>query len=71
MSKMHIIKNIIVGVDQEGKPLHYIEAAGDSTDDKPTETDVGGPIVDSSTAIESNTANVFFYNGKTSTWIEA
>lgn len=67
---MRIFVNKIFGYADDGKHLHYIEASGDSTEDKPTETSVGGPIVDGSICIESNTGKVFFFNEESSDWIE-
>ena len=67
---MRILVNKIVGIDADGKHLHYIEASGDSSEDKPDEDSVGGPIVDSSTFIESNTGEVYFWNEKTEGWIQ-
>ena len=67
---MRILVNKIIGIDADGKQLHYIEASGDSSEEKPDEGSVGGPIVDSSTCTESNTGKVYFFNEKTEGWIE-
>ena len=67
---MRVLVNEIFGFTADGKHLHKIEASGDSTEDKPDEDSVGGPIVDGSICVESDTGKVFFYNEKTEDWIE-
>lgn len=67
---MRILVNKILGFDSNGTSIHYVEASGDSTEDKPTPETVGGTIADGSTATESNTGKVFFWNEKTENWIE-
>lgn len=56
--------------DKDGNKVFEIEATGDSTYEQPTEADVGGRIKDCSTLTESDTGKVYFWNGKTSSWIE-
>lgn len=61
----------MVGLDADGKQVHYIEASGSSTDDKPTEESFGWPIADGSSVLESDTAKVFFFNEAQTDWLEA
>ena len=68
---MRILVNRIIGINAEGQELHYIEASGDSTEAKPTEESIDGVIVDSSNVFESDTADMYFWNEKSSTWIKA
>lgn len=68
---MRILVNKIMGFDEDGKELHYIEASGDSSEDKPTDESIGGVIIDGSNVIESNSGKGYFYNEKSSSWIEA
>lgn len=67
---MRILVNKIVGIDADGKHLHYIEAFGSSDEDKPDEDSVGGPIVDGSICTETDTGKVSFYNEEAEDWIE-
>lgn len=46
--------------------LHYIEAAGLSTDNKPA-----GNLVTGSVFIEVDTGKAYFYDEESSAWIEA
>ena len=68
---MRILVNKIIGIDEDGHELHYIEAAGDSTEAKPSAESVGGVIVESSNVFETNTANMYFWNEKSTSWIKA
>ena len=68
---MRILVNKIIGFDADGHELHYIEAAGDSTEAKPTPESVGGVIVESSSVFETDTADMYFWNEKTETYIKA
>ena len=43
----------------------YVELSGDSSESKPTAN-----IVDGSIFVETNSGKVFFFNGKTSAWVE-
>lgn len=66
---MRIIVNEIFGVADNGQNLHYIEAFGSSNENKPTEETVGGPIIDGSVCIETNTGKAYFFNGEVNDWI--
>lgn len=68
---MRIIVNQIIGITDDGKQLHLIEAYGSSDETKPTEATVGGPIVDGSFCMETDTAKGFFFNEEAVDWIEA
>lgn len=46
--------------------MYYIEAAGLSTDNKPT-----GNLITGSVFIEVDTGKAYFYDEESSTWIEA
>lgn len=54
--------------DENGNELHYAEFAGDSSEvgDLPTEN-----MVDSSNFLATDTAEVWFFNEKTSSWKKA
>lgn len=45
--------------------VNYVEIAGDSSEAKPTTN-----IVDGSTFTETDTGDVYMFNGKTATWIK-
>lgn len=51
--------------NENGTSIRYVEIACDSSETKPT-TGIG----DGSIATETNTGKVYFFNEKTSTWIE-
>lgn len=68
---MRILVNKIVGTTDDGKQLHYIEAFGSSDETKPTEETVGGPIIDGSFCMETDTAKGYFFNEEATDWIEA
>ena len=48
-----------------GPEKFYYELSGDSTDSKPT-----ADVVDGSIFLETDTGKVYFFNGKTSEWVE-
>ena len=50
---------------ESGETKNYVEISGDSSESKPTAN-----IVDGSIFTESNTGKVFFFNEKTSAWVE-
>lgn len=67
---MRVIVNKIFGYADDGKHLHYIEAFGGSSEDKPDEDSVGGPIVEGSICTETDTGIVYFWNEASEEWIE-
>ena len=67
---MRVIVNKIFGYAYNGDHLHLIEAYGSSDEAKPTEATVGGPIVDGSVCIETDTGKAYFFNEEANDWIE-
>lgn len=67
---MRILVEKMRGITSDGKQLHYIEASGSSDENKPEEDTVGGPIVDGSICVESDTGKVYFFNEEAEDWIE-
>ena len=63
---MHTLVDKVVK-DKNGKELHYLEVVGDSSEaaDLPTEN-----IMDTSNFLSSDTAEVWFFNERTSTWVK-
>lgn len=59
-----------IGIDKAGNEVHYIEAALNSNEAKPTAADVGGKIVGGSFVIETDTGKVFFFDTVENDWIE-
>lgn len=60
----------IIGSSADGKQLHKIEAYGNSTETKPSEESVGGPIIDGSICIETDTGKAYLFNEASSDWVE-
>ena len=54
---------------KDGRPVHYVEGSGDSSETKPTGPDAEY-ITDGSAILESDTGRVFIYNKKSDSWIE-
>lgn len=67
---MRVIVNQIFGYADDGKHLHMIEAYGSSDETKPTEETVGGPIIDGSFCMETDTGKGYFFNEEAQDWIE-
>lgn len=67
---MRVIVNEIFGFAADGKHLHKIEAYGNSTETKPSEESVGGPIIDGSICIETDTGKAYLFNEASSDWVE-
>ena len=68
---MRILINYCIGLDADGKELHFVKAAGDSSEAKPTENMVGGKIIDGSSVLMTDKTEIWFYNEKTSDWIKS
>lgn len=73
---MRILTNKILGFDDNGVSLHYIEAGGLSTEEKPDETDAGGKIVNTSICQTIDDGMVYEYseelvtvNGTPTHWV--
>ena len=50
---------------ESGEQKFYCEISGDSSESKPT-----AGIIDGSIFVESNTGKVYFFNEKTTAWVE-
>ena len=68
---MRILINYCIGLDADGKELHFVKAAGDSSETKPTENSIGGRIIDGSSVLMTDSSEVYLFNEKTSSWIKS
>ena len=64
---MRKLKDIIKTVE-DGTLMHYLEVACDSSEVSDLPTD---GVIDGSNALITNTADVYFFNEKTSAWVKA
>jgi hypothetical protein len=62
---MRILESKLFGYDENGQPLNYINAAGDSTEVKPATG-----IVDGSQVVETDTGDIYIYNEKSAAWVK-
>ena len=65
---MRIIVDYILGYHSNGKTLHLIKVAGDSSESLPNNDSINGYIVDGSAALMTDTGETMLYNEKTSAW---
>lgn len=68
---MRILADYVVGIHEDGKMLHYIRVALDSSETLPDNDFINGHIVDGSNALMTDSAEVYLYNEKTSAWKKA